>query len=298
MNLSPPHYIEPVFRPPSEARSLILQVTNGCSWNRCTFCEMYTAPQKNFYPKKEGEIIEEIKKASEYYQDKIQRVFLADGDAMVLSTNKLLKILDAIQSYLPSVRRVGSYCLPCNIKNKNQDELKELRNAGLKILYIGAESGDDEVLKHINKNETYSTTVDSLIKIKKAGITSSVMILNGLGGTTLSRKHAENSAKLVNNSQPDFLSTLVLTLPGGEKRFVSHFSDFQKLNKVELFKEMRLFLLKTELEKTIFRSDHASNYLVLRGTLGRDKNMLVQKIDQAINTPEKAGLRYEWERGL
>lgn len=298
MNLSPPHYIEPVFRPPSEARSLILQITNGCSWNQCTFCEMYTAPQKKFSPKKEREILEEIKQASEYYQDNIQRVFLADGDAMVLSTNKLLKILDAIRSYLPSVRRVGSYCLPCNVKHKNQDELKELRDAGLKILYIGAESGDDEVLKRINKNETYSTTVDSLIKIKKAGITTSVMILNGLGGTTLSEQHAMNSAKLANDSQPDYLSTLVLTFPGGENRFVSHFSDFQKLNKVELFKEMRLFLEKTELERTVFRSDHASNYLVLKGTLGRDKDMLVQKIDQAINMPEKAGLRGEWERGL
>lgn len=298
MNLSPPHYIEPVFRPPSEARSLILQITNGCSWNQCTFCEMYTAPQKKFSPKKEGEIIEEIKQASEYYQDNIQRVFLADGDAMVLSTNKLLKILDAIKSYLPSVRRVGSYCLPGNVKNKNEDELKELRDAGLKILYIGAESGDDEVLKRINKNETYSTTVDSLIKIKKAGITTSVMILNGLGGTVLSGQHAMNSAKLVNNSQPDFLSTLVLTFPGGENRFVSRFRDFQKLNKIELFKEMRLFLEKTELERTVFRSDHASNYLVLKGTLGRDKDMLVQKIDQAIITPGKAGLRDEWERGL
>jgi len=259
---------------------------------------MYTAPQKKFYPKKEGEIIEEIKRASEYYQDNIQRVFLADGDAMVLSTNKLLKILNAIRNYLPSVRRVGSYCLPSNVKQKNQEELKELRDAGLKILYIGAESGHDEVLKRIKKNETYSTTVDSLIEIKKSGITTSVMILNGLGGVTLSREHAENSAKLVNHSQPDYLSTLVLTFPKGEKRFVSHFRDFQKLNKVELFKELRLFLLKTELERTIFRSDHASNYLILKGTLGRDKNMLIQKIDEAINNPEKADLRDEWERGL
>ena len=259
---------------------------------------MYTKDQKKFSTKKESEIIEDIINASEYYQSNIQRVFLSDGDAMVLSTNKLLKILKAIKTYMPSVRRVGSYCLPRNIQNKSLNEMLELRDAGLRILYIGAESGDDELLKLIQKNETFSTTLDALTKIKAAEIKSSVMILNGLGGVTLLKQHALNSAKLVNNSQPDYLSTLVITFPFGQKRFLSNFQDFQMMNQLQLFEEMRLFLSHTELKKTIFRSDHASNYLILKGILGRDKDMLLQRIDEAINNPEKASLRSEWERGL
>jgi len=197
MNLEPPiDYIQPVFRPPSEGRSLILQVTNGCSWNNCTFCEMYTAPQKQFAPKAEDKVIEEIKRCGEQRQ-KTRRVFLGDGDAMALSFRRLKTILEAIKQHLPTVRRISTYCLPRNLKNKTVDELKELRELGLSLIYIGAESGDNTVLEKINKGETFETTRDAILKAKKADIKTSVMIINGMGGREYSQQHAINSAKLV-----------------------------------------------------------------------------------------------------
>ena len=180
--IQPPlDYIQPVFRPPSEGRSLILQVTNGCSWNKCTFCEMYTAQQKKFAPKAEDKVIEEIKRCGEQLTQ-VRRVFLGDGDAMVLSTRRLKTILEAIQQYLPSVSRVSAYCLARNIKNKTEEELRELRELGLSLIYIGAESGDDEVLEKINKGETFASTKNSILKAKAAGIKVSVMVINGMGG--------------------------------------------------------------------------------------------------------------------
>ena len=156
-------YIEPVFRPPSEAQSLILPVTNGCSWNECTFCEMYTQPQKKFRPFPQEEIEAFLQRAAGQYP--IKRVFLADGDAMVLSTKRLLAILEAIRTHLPTVDRVSSYCLPSNVKNKSVDELKELHDAGLKMAYIGCESGDDEVLRLVNKSETFASSLACLQKL-------------------------------------------------------------------------------------------------------------------------------------
>ena len=185
----PVQYIEPLFRPPSEARSLIFQITNGCSWNRCTYCEMYTDPQKKFRPRAEAEVLAEIRRCA---QQGLQprRVFLADGDALVLSMRRLRAILGAIQSSLPSVSRVSSYCLPSNLKNKSDDDLAELEALGLKIIYVSAESGDDEVLQKVDKGETHATTVEALVRAKAAGIKTSVMILNGLGGRALSQQHA------------------------------------------------------------------------------------------------------------
>mgnify|MGYP000455663065 CR=1 FL=1 len=138
-------YIEPVFRPPSEAHSLILPVTNGCSWNACTFCEMYTQPQKKFRARDESQVLEEIRRAGQ--QLIVQRVFLADGDALVLPTRRLLNILQAIREHMPEVQRVSSYCLPRNVRNKSVADLQALREAGLSLVYVGAESGDDEVLR-------------------------------------------------------------------------------------------------------------------------------------------------------
>ncbi len=174
----PIHYIEPVFRPPSEAHSLILPVTNGCSWNKCGFCEMYTQPQKKFRARDENEVLEEIRRCGERLI--VKRVFLADGDALVLPTRRLLAVLQAIRQHLPEVERVSSYCLPRNLRRKSVDELRELADAGLRMAYVGAESGDDEVLARVNKGETYSSTLDALEKLGEAGISRSVMILNGL----------------------------------------------------------------------------------------------------------------------
>lgn len=292
----PIDYIEPVFRPPSEAHSLILPVTNGCSWNKCTFCDMYTADQKKFRARDEQQVLEEIRRCGE--QMIVQRVFLADGDAMVLPTHRLLRILEAIAEHMPEVHRVTSYCLPRNLRRKSVEELKALREAGLRMLYVGAESGDDEVLRRVNKGETFDSTADALLKAREAGLKTSVMILNGLGGRSLSEQHARNSARLMNLTQPDYLSTLVVSFPNGLERYREQFPDFEPLNQQELFAEMEQFLSALELDNSVFRSDHASNYLVLKGVLGRDKESMLAQVREAIEQPDHAGLRAEWMRGL
>lgn len=289
-------YIEPVFRPPSEAHSLILPVTNGCSWNHCTFCEMYTQPQKKFRARDEAQVLDEIRRAGERLI--VQRVFLADGDALVLPTRRLLNILLAIREHLPEVQRVSSYCLPRNLRKKSVGELKELADAGLQMAYVGCESGDDEVLARVNKGETYESSLSALTKLGEAGISRSVMILNGLGGTTLSEQHADNSARLMNEAQPEFLSTLVVSFPIGEARFREGFEDFQALDQQALFLEVERLLQGLELRDTVFRSDHASNYLVLKGNLGADKARLLAQVRHAIERPQSAHLRQEWQRGL
>lgn len=294
----PLKYIEPVFRPPSEWKSLILQVSNGCSWNKCTFCEMYTADNKRFKPKAADVIEAELKSIAEAGYP-VQRIFLADGDAMTLSTRRLLEILKLIKQYFPHVRRVSSYCLPRNLKNKTVAELTELQSYGLTLMYVGCESGDDEVLGLVNKGETYDSSLAALQKIKQAGIKSSVMILNGLGGPELSKQHALASAKLMNAAQPEYLSTLVVEFPKGSEKFEENFSGrWRKLEKLELFAEMEILLDNLQLEKTIFRSDHASNYLVLKGVLGKDKDALLEQVRTAIHQPGQIPLRQEWQRGL
>ena len=294
----PIRYVEPVFRPPSEAESLILPVTDGCSWNQCTFCEMYTAPQKAFAARKEDEVLESIRLTGQRYGDQVRRVFLADGDALVLPTHRLLNILEAIRTHMPAVRRVSSYCLPRNLRKKSQEEINELAAAGLKMVYVGAESGDDQVLAAVNKGESFKSTCEALDKFGLAGITRSVMILNGLGGKLFTRQHAENSARLANATQPEYLATLVVSFPGGEARYRAGFPEWEPLSQHELFVEMEQFLSALDLKRTVFRSDHASNWLVLKGTLGAEKERLLAQVRQAIEAPSAAGLRPNWARGL
>ena len=294
----PIRYVEPVFRPPSEAESLILPVTDGCSWNQCTFCEMYTAPQKQFRARSEEEVLESIRLTGQRYGEQIRRIFLADGDALVLPTRRLLSILEAIRIHMPAVRRISSYCLPRNLRKKSQADIDELAAAGLTMAYVGAESGDDAVLAAVSKGETFDTTCEALDKLGTAGITRSVMILNGLGGKALSAQHADNSARLANATQPEYLATLVVSFPQGEERLRAGFPGWEPLSQHELFVEMERFLSGLELKRTVFRSDHASNWLVLKGTLGSDKERLLQQVRQAISAPQAAHLRPGWARGL
>ncbi|PLW97309.1 MAG: radical SAM protein [Marinilabiliales bacterium] len=289
-------YDEPLFRPPSEAYSLIFQVTLGCSWNRCAFCEMYTS--KKFSVKKETDVFKEIEAFREYSSD-IRKVFLADGNAFVLSFERLSRILDKLHESFPKLNRVSAYALPKDILSKSDKELKTLSDKGLKLLYVGIESGDDELLPRIHKGETFESSFEALIKARKAGIKLSVMILNGLGGKKYSEQHAINSAKVVNAIQPEYLSTLVLSFPYGMDHFKKRFEgEFKELSKTELILEMGNFINHLQLESTIFRSDHASNYLILKGILNRDKGELLRRISQVLQDPSHANLRPEWMRGL
>ncbi len=284
----PVEYIEPVFRPPSEADSLILQVTNGCSWNRCTFCDMYTDEHKRFRPKAEDAVLEEIRRCGVELPS-VQRIFLADGDAMALSVRRLKAILEAIREHMPSVRRVSAYCLPSNLKRKSVEELAELRELGLNLIYMGAESGSDRVLQAFDKGETFDSTAEALLKAGQAGIKRSVMLINGAGGQRYSEEHALESARLVNLVQPEYLATLVLFFRRGtdQKVLAGYDGDFQPLDGLGLFREMRTFIAATDLQQSIFRSDHVSNSLVLKGTLGRDKARMLTEIDQAIEYAAK-----------
>ncbi len=289
----PIQYNEPLFRPPSEGKSLIIQITLGCSWNECSFCEMYTS--KRFKARKEEDVFKDID-ALLPYKDQISRIFLADGDPLVLSTKRLLRILEKLKQTFPNLRRVSTYASPGNLDRKSSAELKDLFDAGLTLLYVGIESGDDAVLEYIKKGETFKTIVDGLNKSKAVGMASSVMIINGVGGKHFTKQHAINSAKVLNETQPKYASTLVLTTHKGFEYFKTRLSakiavEFEMLNQFELFTEMKLFMETLMLDETIFRSDHASNILVLKGVLGKSKPQFLEQIDFAINHPSLANLR-------
>jgi radical SAM superfamily enzyme YgiQ (UPF0313 family) len=278
-------YDEPVFRPPGEARSAIVQVTLGCSWNQCAFCEMYTS--KKFKARSFEELKPEIETLSKVYKG-VKKIFLADGNAFVLSANKLIPIVKEINNQFGKLQRISSYALPKDILNKSESELKELRSLGLKLLYIGIETGDDDLLKLINKGETFNSTVDGILKAHEAGIEASIMIINGLGGKKHSQKHALYSAEIINAINPKFLSTLTLSLPYGLDHFQNRFNgDYQQQTIIELFEELKLFIENLEVENVIYRSDHVSNNLILKGTLSKDQSELIELLDVAIqNTPE------------
>lgn len=296
MHQYPISYDEPLFRPPSEGRSLIIQVTYGCSWNACSFCEMYTSKQFKARPK--TEVFKDIE-AFLPYKDSIRRVFLADGDPLVLSTQRLLEIIEKLKNTFPRLTRISTYASPNNLGRKSISELKELKAAGLDLIYVGIESGDDDVLKAINKGETFKSTVDGLLKANASGLSSSVMIINGLGGQVLSKQHAQNSAKLLNEIQPKYASTLVLNTYKGLDYFKERYNgEFILQDPIELLAEMRLFMNTLELNETIFRSDHASNYLALKGVLGRDKAKFINQIDDILDTNDRSKLKAENLRGF
>ncbi len=296
MSFYPIDYEQPLFRPPSEGNSSIIQITLGCSWNKCAFCEMYSS--KKFKVRSLEDVFKDIETLARINLQS-RKVFLADGNAMVLSTNKKIKILDKVNSSFPKVNRISAYALPGDIIPKSHLELQELREAGLKLIYVGIESGDDELLRVINKGETFKTSVEGLNKSKAAGIESSVMVLTGLGGNEFSEQHAINSAKVLNETQPHFASTLVLSFPYGEEHYKKKFNgNYVSMSTLDLLKELEVFIKNTELESTIFRSDHASNYLVLKGVLSKDKERFLEQIRFAIKNPGQAGLRPEWLRGL
>lgn len=289
-------YHEPVFRPPSEAYSLILQVTLGCAWNKCAFCEMYSS--KQFKVRQESDVFDEID-SLKMYSSQVRKVFLADGNALVLSFDKMERILDKLNKTFPKLNRVSAYASAKDIMAKSEEELRVLCEKGLKLLYVGIESGDDELLTCINKGEDASSTAKALIKARKAGMKLSVMIINGLGGQKYSQQHALNSANVINKIQPEYLSTLVLSYPISIEHYKTKFKGvFEPLNTIGLIAEMKVFIENLELENTVFRSDHASNYLVLRGNLGRDKQELLGRINAVLDDPKNAKLRPEWMRGL
>jgi len=286
MFFTPIKYDEPVFRPPAEARSAIVQVTFGCSWNQCAFCEMYTS--KKFIVKNIEDVKKDIIKLASIYRG-VKKVFLADGNAFVLSAKNITPVLNQINEQFGKIQRISSYALPKDILSKSDQELKEIRTLGLKLLYIGIETGDDELLKLIHKGETFNSTIDGILKAHNAGIDTSIMIINGLGGRKYSQQHALKSAEIINKVNPKFLSTLTLSMPFGLEHFQERFEgDYQQQTVVELFQELRLFIANLEVENVIYRSNHVSNNLPLQGTISKEKDKLIEQLELAIkDTPEE-----------
>lgn len=287
-------YDTPVFRPPSEANSFILRVTRGCAHNRCTFCAMYKDVQ--FALCSDEEIVRQIALAARYYRDQVRRIFLADGDALVLPTEKLLKILNLLYKTFPKLQRVTSYASALDILRKSPEELAKLREAGLKLLYLGLETGDTELLKKIKKGVTAEQSIEAGQKAIAAGMKLSVMVIAGLGGKAGSEKHAVLTGKAVSAIAPHMLSILTLRLYKGTEMLRQYENgEFELLSPAELAKETYTFLEHTEIPKerhTIFRSNHISNYINLRGNLPEDRDRLLRELAAVI--PELSKLT-DWE---
>lgn len=274
----------PVFRPPSEARSFILRVTRGCAHNKCTYCNMYRGVP--FQVLTEEEIGRQIEAAAAQGRNSVRRVFLADGDALVLSTPRLLKILDALYKNFPKLQRVAAYSAPKDILRKSQEELTELRQAGLKLLYYGMETGDDATLKAVNKGVSGEEAVEAGKKVVAAGMKLSMMIILGLAGNPGSERHAKETAKAINAIQPTMLSALCLMLYRGSE-LLDQFErgEFEPLSPQGLMDELYRILAAVDLPEDkpcIFRSNHVSNYVQLAGTLPKDKERLLGEISWSI----------------
>ena len=294
--MPPIRYEEPVFRPPSEADSLILQATLGCSYNGCTFCGMYR--RKPFRVRPIDSLREEIRRAREQLGP-VRKVFLADGDALVAKASFLHAILNELNASFPGLRRVSIYASPQSIRVRTVEEMAALREAGLTLYYLGIESGHDEVLRRLGKGVDAEEMIACGRKVIEAGVRLSTMILLGAGGRELSLGHARESARVVSAIGPRFVSTLVLTpVPETPLWEQDRMGRFDRLEPAELAAELREFVAGLELNGAVFRSNHASNYLALAGTLPKDKRRLLDALDGVLADPAHAPFRPEWSRGL
>ncbi|MEE8132449.1 MAG: radical SAM protein [Nitrososphaerales archaeon] len=281
-------YAEPVYRPPSEANSLIFQVTIGCSFNKCSFCDMYR--NKEYSERRWEDIKEEIDLAATHLPD-TRRVFLADGDALNLSTTMLTQILDHLYRSFPSLERVSCYAMPKNLWEKPDEELQILCKAGLGMLYLGIESGSNTILKKVTKGATAQGIIDACLKAKKNNFTLSCMIILGLGGRTYTEEHIRESARVVNAVSPDYLGVLSLYLETGvREEFLTKFKEpFIPLNDDELLDEVKRLVEGIDSPSPIvFRANHASNAYLLGGILPEEKQKLLDKISTLKAQPELA----------
>lgn len=290
-------YVDPIYRPPSEARSLILQATIGCSHNKCAFCVSYQT--KRFRVRPEEELFAEIDWAGREL-DGLRRVFLADGDALALSTRRLARILARLRDRIPSLDRVTAYAGPQNLVRKSVDDLRLLRSEGLSMIYLGVESGDDEVLERVNKGVTADEMIALCGKPQTAGIDLSITVILGLGGPRLSRRHAAGTARVLSAIAPRYASALTLMIEPRDPPFETVFGDpeWRRLGPIEILAECRLMIDEIAADGINFHANHASNYLPLSGDLQADKPRLLRAIDEVLADPSAARLKPEWMRAL
>ena len=290
------NYDAPLYRPPSEANSLIFQVTLGCSFNQCSFCDMYRS--KEYSERTWDEVKGEIDMMAKIMPD-TQRVFLADGDAINLSTEYMVKILKYIREKFSSIERISCYAMPMNMLKKTPEDLQELYDAGLNMLYLGIESGSDIVLRKVTKGATSKTIIKACNKAKDVGFKLSCMVILGLGGKKYSKENAIETGKVISASKPDFVGALTLYLENGIKdEFITKWGgEFVKIDDNESLEELELLVSNINTENQIvFRANHGSNAYNIAGTFPQDKDEMLEKIGWLNKHPEN--VRPEGLRGF
>jgi radical SAM superfamily enzyme YgiQ (UPF0313 family) len=283
-----------LYRPPSEADALILQATIGCSWNHCTYCDMYR--DKVFRVRPVAECLEDLERAAERLAGRVEKLFVADGDALAMPTDAWLAILERARSLFPRLRRVSCYAMAGNVLDKSDDELGALRAAGLRTLYVGPESGDDVTLKRIAKGATFRDHVEAAHKARRAGLELSVIALLGIA-MERSEEHARGTARLVTEMDPAYFAALTVTVVDGTPlATLARRGPFRVPEIDGILRELRTVVDEARPTKAVFRTNHASNYLPLGGTLPDDRARIVALIDAALEG--RIPLRPEWARGL
>ena len=285
-----------IIRPPSEAYSLLLQVTVGCSHNRCTFCPSFKG--KRFRIKSLDEIVEDLEYASRRFR-RVDRLFLCDGDALIIPQQRLIAILDAIRTHLPGVGRIGTYANAKSIRKKSVEELSELRERGLGIVYLGIESGNEEVLARIRKGATCEQIVEAARRVKEAGITLSVTVLLGIGGVAMSAAHARDTARILTDVDPDFAGVLTVMLaPGTALHEEERSGAFVLPGTFALLEELGIIVSGARFSNCFFTANHASNYLPIRARMPQDREKVLRLIDDVVRRSDASLLRPESMRGL
>lgn len=284
-----------VFRPPSEADAYIVQATIGCSWNHCTYCDMYR--DKTFRVRDVGETLGDLAEAGRRHGRRVRKLFVADGDALVLDMDHWLRILGAARGAFSALDRVSCYATAINVLEKSPDQLRTLREAGLTLIYMGPESGDDVTLKRIAKGSTAAEHVEAAHLLHDAGIAVSAIFLLGAGGRERSDEHAHASAELATGMNPEFLSALTLTVvEGTPMATLQDRGRFTLPDVATMLGELRILVDEARPTSALFRTNHASNYLPLAGVLPRDRERIVQVLDEAL--AGRVALREESARGL
>jgi radical SAM superfamily enzyme YgiQ (UPF0313 family) len=288
-------YIGNVYRPPSEAYSLIIQATLGCSHNKCTFCGSYR--DKRFTIRSLADIEEDLKDARS--MGPIQRVFLADGDALGIPQKRLIEIFKAVNRILPWVERIGIYASAKDILRKSPEELAALQALKLGIIYLGVETGDEALLAKICKGATYDQLVEAGRRVKQSGIALSVTVLLGIGGTEHSDSHASGTARILTDLDPDYVGALSVILVPGTPLHKEHMDGtFQLPDPYGLIRELRTMIAESNFSNCVFRSNHASNYLPVKATLPVDKEKILKAIDNVLEVRDSRNLRPEFMRAL
>ena len=286
-----------IVRPPSEANSFLLPVTLGCSHNKCTFCGTFTGIKFRIRP------LEDIKRSidtvAENYSWSMRRIFLENGDALICPQRRLVEVLKYLNEKFPNLEKIGTYATPQSALIKSADELKELKQLGLKIAYLGVETGDGELLKKINKGASYDEIVEAGRKIKQAGITLSVTVILGLGGIKDSKKHAMGTARILTDLDPDFAGALTIMLvPGTPLHKEWEDGKFTIISPFQSLEELKIIIENSNFTKCFFTANHASNYLPLKARLPQQKAEILKLIDEVLTSKDMSRLRPEFIRAL